>query len=66
MGNNFLESSVSPAVSIDLRSSWAARSWENAYFQQNSPQMRVKYYIKLSQVHFIERNSAKKNFKILS
>jgi len=43
MGNNFLESSLSSVVSMDLSSSWAARSLENAYFQQNSPELRVKY-----------------------
>lgn len=53
MGNNFLESSLSSVVSMDLSSSWAARSWENAYLQQNSPQLRVKYYIKLSQIPFV-------------
>lgn len=65
MGNNFLESSLSSAVSMDLSSSWAARSWENTYLQQNSPQLRVKYYIKF-RTFFLQKEILQMYLKILS
>jgi hypothetical protein len=53
MGNNFLDSSLSSVVSMDLSSSWAARSWQNAYSHQNDPELRVKYCLHLNQAFLV-------------